>query len=131
MGTEAEGVLESEVSFTAYPDLFTDAYGPHEGAYTGWLDELGKNPDMDTFEIGKIIVDDFIKFYDKEEGDGSSQEGTFSVINMDKLMNYDGIVGNLSNLFTIMDRQLSLTNDKGLYPFYDELLFPTDICSFQ
>lgn len=40
VGTEAEGVLESEVSFTAYPDLFTDAYGPHEGAYTLPIDTV-------------------------------------------------------------------------------------------
>ena len=110
--------------YIASPELvpgYGQYYGPCEGAYRGWLDELGKDPDMDTFEIGKILVDDFITFYDKEEGDGSSQEGTFSVIDMDKLINYYGLIGNLKNLFNIMDRQLTEMNDKGMYPFYDEL----------
>ena len=55
--------------------------------YEGWLNLLGENPETDTFTLGKKIVDDFIAFYDKEEGDGSSQEGTLAIYDMEKLLN--------------------------------------------
>ena len=40
IGTFAEGVMEAEISFTKYPDLFTGTYGPHTGAYTLPIDTL-------------------------------------------------------------------------------------------
>jgi hypothetical protein len=33
IGAYAEGALQAEVSFAKYPDLFTDAYGPHVGSF--------------------------------------------------------------------------------------------------
>ena len=34
ISTEEEGAVEAEISFEKYPDLFTDLYAPHKGAYT-------------------------------------------------------------------------------------------------
>ena len=34
IGAYAEGPMEAEITFLKYPDLFTDAYGPHTGSYT-------------------------------------------------------------------------------------------------
>ena len=34
ISTEEEGAVEAEISFEKYPDLFTDAYSAHKGAYT-------------------------------------------------------------------------------------------------
>lgn len=33
IGAYAEGALQAEVSFAKYPELFTDAYGPHIGSF--------------------------------------------------------------------------------------------------
>ena len=52
--------------------------------YCGWLDLLGEYPDMDGYDIGKRIVDDFLEFY--EIGEGSGTEGTMAVINTKALM---------------------------------------------
>ena len=72
-------------------------YGPRaerDGKqYKGWLDELG-NPANDTkynapggtYDLGKVIVDDFYNFYEKETGDGHSQEGTLAVVDTKKML---------------------------------------------
>ena len=40
IGVYAEGPMEAEVTFKKYPDLFTDAYGPHTGSYTLPVDTI-------------------------------------------------------------------------------------------
>ena len=40
IGVYAEGPMEAEVAFGKYPDLFTDAYGPHTGSYTLPVDTI-------------------------------------------------------------------------------------------
>ena len=93
-------------------------YGPSGGGYTGWLDKLGTEPEMSAFDIGKIIVDDFIRFYDKESGDGSSQEGTLAVIDMNKLMagKVDGET--FAGALEILNKNfITNLNDKS---YYDE-----------
>lgn len=90
------GSVEAILAYGDYMDYYIASpetepgygqyYGPCEGQYTGWLDELGKNPTKSAYELGKIIVDDFISFYDKESGDGSSQEGTLAVFDMNRLL---------------------------------------------
>ncbi|MBR2547497.1 MAG: hypothetical protein IKF07_04825 [Eubacterium sp.] len=105
-------------------------YGPraeNDGKqYKGWLDELGdpKNdakydaPDG-TYELGKVIVDDFYNFYEKETGDGHSQEGTLAVIDTEKM-----IKGHFIDTMTAMVRQLTdeaAAPDEECIQFYDEL----------
>ena len=81
--------------------------------YKGWLNALGEEPDMNTFDLGKRIVDDFVAFYDKPEGDGSSQEGTLAVIDMEKLM---------KSQFLNCLRTLNSWMDNGtIANYYDEL----------
>ena len=55
--------------------------------YEGWLNMVGATPDVDTYELSKKIVDDFIAFYDKEYGDGSDEEATLAFFNTEKLLN--------------------------------------------
>ena len=81
--------------------------------YEGWLNALGKDPDMDAFALGKLIVDDFTAFYDKEDGDGASQDGTLAVVDMEKLLASD-FVGDLIKLD-------SLLNKSSEWFYYDEL----------
>ena len=98
-------------------------YGPEaekDGKqYTGWLDVLGRDPEHDTFDLGKIIVDDFYNFYEKETGDGYSQDGTLAVIDTKK-MNESQFADTLLNLARqIVDEAVS-QYENGLC-FYDEL----------
>ena len=97
--------------YIASPEL-EPGYGQD---FEGWMNALGEDPAMDTFRLGKKIVDDFVAFYDKEEGDGSSQEGTLAVINLEALMN-SKLLEDLSYLCDNLDFD---TGPGSLY--YDEL----------
>ena len=48
--------------------------------YTTWLDALAEDPGMDGFELGKIIVDACIAFYEDENTEGYGEDATLSVI---------------------------------------------------
>ncbi len=117
------GSVELTLAFADYMDYYIASpelepgYGQN---YKGWLDYLGIEPGMDAFEIGKKIVDDFIAFYDKPEGDGSSQEGTLAVIDVNKLMEngFSETLNDLSGLLIKEATELNATQDD--YLFYDE-----------
>ena len=93
-------------------------YGPCEGRYTGWLDALGADPDKNAYELGKIIVDDFISFYDKESGDGSSQDGTLAVMDINKLMTSEIDGETFVSALTKLNANLVTNLQSGEY--YDE-----------
>lgn len=105
-------------------------YGPRaerDGKqYKGWLDELG-NPDNDTkynapggtYELGKVIVDDFYNFYEKETGDGHSQEGTLAVVDTQKMMDSE-FVETLTELCYWLKAGAGNVEESGVH-FYDEL----------
>ena len=117
------GSVEMILAFADYTDYYiaspelVPGYGQY---YEGWLSLLSDSPDMDTFEIGKKIVDDFIAFYDKPEGDGSSQEGTLAVVDMNRMLN-SGLTETLLQFSGMLAysamNQDSFTSD---YLFYDE-----------
>ena len=97
--------------------------------YTGWLDELG-NPAKDemynapggTFELGKVIVDDFYRFYEKERGDGASQEGTLAVFDTQKMISdRTGFIDTLRALAGVLIDQAIDPNGPVGISFYDEL----------
>lgn len=91
--------------------------------YTGWLDMLGaaENHDVDTYTLGKRIVDDFYDFYDKGEGQG--QQGTLAVIDMNKLTDpKNGFVDALKKLDKALKEQVSTANAEGEILFYDEFM---------
>ena len=105
-------------------------YGPRaerDGKqYKGWLDELG-NPDNDTkynapggtYELGKVIVDDFYNFYEKETGDGHSQEGTLAVVDTQKMMDSE-FVETLTEMCRWLKAGAGNVDESGVH-FYDEL----------
>ena len=94
-------------------------YGPRDGRYTGWLDLLGTEPDHDTFDLGKVIVDDFYNFYEKEEGDGASQDGTLAVVDTKKMMDSQ-FVNTLIALVRVLRNEAANAEEDGIH-FYDEL----------
>ena len=88
--------------------------------YTDWLNQLGEDPDYDTFELGKIFVDSFIDFY--TDGEGAGDYGTLSVIDLQKLIAPEtGFVSDLAALQAVMDAQVHTQDAAGEYLFYDEL----------
>ena len=115
--------VEQVLAFADYMDYYiaspetVPGYGED---YTRWLNTLGQDPYYDTFELGKIIVDDFIAFYDAEEGDGAPQEGTMGVIDMAALMASDfvEILDQMADL--LAKRAAELDAQQNQYLFYDE-----------
>ena len=81
--------VEIDIALSDYMDYFiaSPAEVPGYGQeYTGWLNLLGSDTDIDTYSLGKRIVDDFVAFYDKENDDGYLREGTLALIDMNRLM---------------------------------------------
>ena len=114
--------VEQNLAFADYTDYYiaSPEYIPGYGQYyTNWLNAVGKDPHMDTFAIGKIMVDDFIAFYDKPEGDGSSQEGTLAIVNTQAMLS-SGLVDALIDLNDLLRSEI-LEPDNGQYLFYNEL----------
>lgn len=118
------GSVEFALAFADYMDYYIASaelipgYGEY---YPGWLNKLGEEPDYDTYKLGKMMVDDYIKFYEKETGDGSSQEGTLAVINTDKMVNYYGFTNTLMNLPLYLKQQATEKNPEvNDILFYDE-----------
>ena len=81
--------------------------------YTGWLNALGKDPGMNGFDLGKIVVDDFISFY--TDGEGAGQSGTLGVIDVQKLFDR----GFIDALIDLTDQMAA--EAKRDISFYDEL----------
>ena len=98
--------------------------------YTEWLNQLGREPDYDTFELGKIIVDSFMDFY--TDGEGQGDFGTLSVIDLQKLIARDsGFVSDLCGLQAVMDAQVHTKDAAGEYLFYDELASVRDSIQYD
>ena len=98
--------------------------------YTDWLNQLGRDPDYDTFELGKIFVDSFIDFYSVGEGEGDF--GTLSVIDLQKLIAPEtGFVSDLSALQAVLDAQVHTKDAAGEYLFYDELASVRDSIQYS
>lgn len=94
--------------YIASPEL-EPGYGQE---YSGWLNKVGQTPRIDTFELGKKIVDDFKEFY--ENGEGKGQDGTLAVVDVQKLMDSefkDALLG----MAGVMQNEVSKK------AFYDEL----------
>ena len=84
------GSVEVLLALADYADYYIASPEPEPDYgqdYEGWLNMVGEDPDIDTYELGKKIVDDFIAFYDKESGDGSDDKGTLAVFNTERVLN--------------------------------------------
>ena len=91
--------------------------------YTGWLDMLGaaENHEVDTFVLGKKIVDDFYDFYGSGEGQG--QNGTLAIVDMKMLTDPKiGFVEALTELNKTLKEQASTYGKNNEVNFYDEFI---------
>ena len=83
--------------------------------YTAWFSNLYQDPNMDTYDLGKKLVDEYVKFYSNPVEGKNTQDGTMAAVNMIAMRKND-FAGKLSTLVEIMNNQIRA----GLY--YDELL---------
>ena len=98
--------------------------------YTDWLNQLGREPDCNTFALGKIFVDSFLDFYAAGEGEGDY--GTLSVIDLQKLTAPEtGFVSDLAALQAVLDAQAHTKDAAGEYLFYDELASVRDSIQYS
>ena len=73
--------------------------------YTGWLNMLGKDPDIDNYDLGKKIVDDYYDYY--QNSGESDMDATLALIDTDLLTSEEvGFVDALMELNEIMVDQL-------------------------
>ena len=113
------GNAECALAFADYADYYIaspESIPGYGQEYSGWLNLVGANPSIDTFELGRKIVDDFVEFYNN--GEGSAQEGTLAITDTRKLLD-SGFVDGLIDIATILDDQVG-NAAAGEYPFYDE-----------
>ena len=82
--------------------------------YSGWLDMLGENPDANTYDLGKKLVDSFVEYYDADHEGYVRQDGTMALINTKALLQ-SGFVDALNVMGATMKSQV----ESG--KFYDEL----------
>ena len=130
------GNLELSLVLSDYTDYYIasadlepgygQCYGPYqEGKYKGWLDELG-DPAMDaiyngsegTFELGKVIVDDYYTFYSDEKSPGAGTSATLAVFDTQKMVGNETFMDALSRLIA----QLRTEAETGeALQIYDEM----------
>ena len=84
--------------------------------YTGWLDFLCENPEITGYEIGVLIVEDFINYY---EGD-DDYKATYTVFDTRNFI--QRLLGPLSELDSLLLAEAVTKSEKnGKYNYYDEI----------
>lgn len=88
--------------------------------YVTWLDALAKEPDMNGYALGKIIVDAMIAFYEDEASKGYGMDGALAVIDTKNFK--ERMVAPITELARTMDRELThIGKYNALLNFEDEL----------
>ena len=116
------GNVEMAFAYADYADYYICSadYVPGQGEYyTDWLNKLGEDPDFDTYELGKIMVDSFYDFY--TYSDYAPQDGTLAVIDLAKLSDpQTGFIDALNELSGLLSEEVDSFDEDGNMRFYDE-----------
>ena len=114
--------VELTLAFAKYADYYIASPETEPGYgqdYEGWLNMVGQDPDVNTYALGKKLIDDFYDFY--ETGYGKGQNGTLAIFDTKRFLNSD-FVPALNVLTSKLDQQLTEVDDKlGLIAYYDEV----------
>ncbi|MBR6707741.1 MAG: hypothetical protein IKI84_13860 [Clostridia bacterium] len=87
--------------------------------YKTWMNALAKDSRMNGFELGRIIVDAFIAFYEGGNPWEATQDGTLCVVDTANFR--QRLAGPVTRLFQMMSDELTTRNGtSGLFSFYDE-----------
>lgn len=117
--------VELNLALADYADYYIASPETEPGYgqdYKGWLNKLGEAPAYNTYELGKIIVDDFIEFY--TNGTGAGQNGTLAVVDLKKLAD-SAFIPTLKEMNTILSGE---ADDKK---FYDEFAAGKDAIHYE
>ncbi len=130
--------VEITASLSEYADYLIVSAETEPGfgqEYTTWLNALAAEPAMNGFDLGRIIVDAFVAFYEDPESEGYGEGGTLAVIDTKAFR--ERLMPRITELARIMDRELTTVGDYNLllnfqdeyrsqalsYPYaYEELL---------
>ena len=78
-------VILSLIGLTDYYLASPETIPGYGQQYMGWLEMLAEDPDANTYDLGVRLVEDFYEFYEKGYEDGTRQEGTMAIIDMNRL----------------------------------------------
>ncbi|MBR4456683.1 MAG: hypothetical protein IKS32_10785, partial [Solobacterium sp.] len=93
---------------------------PASGQDYQWLNDLGAEPDMNTYALGKKIVDYCIHYYQPDAGVPASQEATLAVIDVERLCSGKFISALINLNQTLRQEAREANSETGDYLFYDE-----------
>ena len=115
--------IEIDLALAGYTNYYIASAETEPGYgqdYTGWLNALGENSQIDTFTLGKKIVDDHVNYYDgNSDSPGFGMSGTLAVVDMGKLME-GGFAEALVEWGSVLASEIN-EKTNGEYAFYDEL----------
>ena len=109
------GSVECNLLMADYTDYYIaspEVVPGHGEEYSGWLNMLGENKDVDTYTLGCKLVDDFYEFY--QNGEGKGDEATLAIVDMKKLLE-SGFSEALTEMSNLMREQAEQNK------FFDEL----------
>ena len=116
--------VELGLALADYADYYIASAETEPGygqSYTGWLNALGEDPDMNGFELGKIIVDDYYDLYSVPEDNGAIENATLAVIDLQKLKE-SGLPEAMTALADTMIAEATTVDDEyNNLLYYDEL----------
>ncbi|MBQ8136334.1 MAG: hypothetical protein IJ174_02780, partial [Clostridia bacterium] len=88
--------------------------------YVTVMNALAQDSDMNGFELGKIVVDALVAFYEDEESVGYGMDGTLAVIDARQFR--ERMIAPITEMARIMDRELTTVGQNSkLLSFEDEL----------
>lgn len=126
------GSLEMLMAFSPYMRYFVGSALPipsYGEEYTGWLNVLGENPDMDSYTLGKRIVDAFADSY--SEGSDHPGRTVLSVIDVQKFLDSEFIRTFLNMESVLMEEAVTPRDPDGTIRFYDELNSAESVLSYN
>ena len=111
------GCTEYSLALNDYADYYIASPHtiPSNGQYyMNWLNKLGEQPQINGYELGKIIVDDFYDYYLTMEKDDLDYESTLAVIDLKKLSD-----SSFTDDLLSLDKELAA--QAGEFKIYDEM----------
>ena len=73
--------------------------------YTTWFNALSADPRINGFDLGKVIVDAYVAFYEDENSEGYGQDGVLAVIDTKNFR--ERMTGPLTRLAETMNKELT------------------------